>query len=140
MSYLAVSEAQARILAHVSPGDSEWVPLHDSLNRVLAEDVKANRNHPPYDVSAMDGYAVRFDDIARATRDAPVLLTMVEDIRASQMPRVKVLQGRTSRIMTGAPTPDGIDTVIRVENTEEDGNRVSILAPPERGREYQAHG
>ncbi len=137
---LAVNEAQACILAHVSPGDTEWVPLHDSLNRVLAENVKANRNHPPYDVSAMDGYAVRFADIEAATSDAPISLKVVDDIRAGQMPRVKILQGRTARIMTGAPTPEGVDTVIRVEDTEEHGNRISILIPPTQGANIRPLG
>jgi len=140
MSYLSVSDAQACILGHVSLNDTELVPLHESLNRVLAGDVNANRNHPPYDVSAMDGYAVCFDDIVRATRDTPVSLTVVEDIRAGQMPQMKVLQGRAARIMTGAPTPEGIDTVIRVEDTEEYGDHVSILSPPKQGANIRPLG
>jgi len=140
MSYLSVSEAQACILKHVSTQETELVSLHASLNRVLAEDVKANRNHPPYDVSAMDGYAVRFADIAEAIKDAPVRLNVVEDIRAGQLPQVKVLQGRAARIMTGAPTPEGVDTVIRVEDTDGDDEYVSILIAPKQGTNIRPLG
>ena len=125
MNYLSVSDAQSCILEHTLQKNLELTPLHDALNRVLAEDVVANRNHPPYDVSAMDGYALRFDDIKDATPEHPVCLKVVDDIRAGQMPNIKVLQGRAARIMTGAPTPEGVDTVIRVEDTEVEIGRAS---------------
>ena len=140
MNYLSVNEAQGCILKHVVQKGCESVALHDALGRVLAEDVYANRNHPPYDVSAMDGYALRFADIADATSDAPVSLMVVDDIRAGNMPQIKVIQGRAARIMTGAPTPDGIDTVIRVEATEMDGDKVSILIPPKQGANIRPLG
>jgi len=127
ISYLPVAAAQACILEHVVSCVPELVALHDALGRVLAEGVYANRNHPPYDVSAMDGYAVRFNDISGATAAEPVLLRVIDDIRAGQMPGLRVLQGRSARIMTGAPVPAGADTVIRVEDTELDGDTVSIL-------------
>ncbi|MDQ6970699.1 MAG: molybdopterin molybdotransferase MoeA [Mariprofundus sp.] len=139
-AYHSVIEAQQCILSHVSKMQAEEVALHDALGRVLAEDVAANRNHPPYDVSAMDGYAVRFADIEAATADAPVRLMVVDDIRAGSMPQVKVLQGRAARIMTGAPTPAGIDTVIRVEDTEVDGDDVLILVPPVNGANIRPLG
>jgi len=110
------------------------------LNRVLAEDIAANRNHPPYDVSAMDGYAVRFADIAGATPDAPVRLGVVDDIRAGAMPQVKVLPGKAARIMTGAPVPAGAVTVIRVEDTEGDDGYVAILAAPKSGTNIRPLG
>jgi len=129
MHYLSVSEALNEVLKHRQTKKVECVPLHNSLNRVLAEDVAANRNHPPYDVSAMDGYAVHFDDVQHATPETPVRLKVVDDIRAGQMPNIKVLQGRAARIMTGAPTPQGADTVIRCEDTQDDGSDVLILTP-----------
>ncbi|HIP07222.1 MAG TPA: molybdopterin molybdenumtransferase MoeA [Mariprofundaceae bacterium] len=140
MNYLSVADAQACILDHITTQAVELVALHDSLNRVLAEDVIANRNHPPYDVSAMDGYAVRFDDIKDANDANPVSLKVVDDIRAGQMPNIKVLQGRAARIMTGAPTPQGVDTVIRVEDTQEDGDDVLILTPPKQGANIRPLG
>jgi len=132
-AYRSVTEAQQCILSHLPMMGSEAVVLHDSLGRVLACDVDANRNHPPYDVSAMDGYAVRFADIEAATAAAPVRLTVVDDIRAGAMPKIKVMQGKAARIMTGAPVPAGADTVIRVEDTNGDGDHVAILLPPKQG-------
>ena len=140
MSYFSVTEAQDCILEHASCMNMERVALHDSLNRVLACDVSANRNHPPYDVSAMDGYAVRFADLAEATTDVPVALTVVDDIRAGVMPQVKVLPGKAARIMTGAPVPAGADTVIRVEDTQDAGDRVSILVPQKQGANIRPLG
>jgi len=140
MSYFSVSEAQACILKHVSIQRTELAALHESLNRVLAEDVKANRNHPPYDVSAMDGYAARFADIEHATAENPVNLKVVDDIRAGQMSQVKILQGRAARIMTGAPISEGVDTVVRVEDTEGDDEHVSILIPPKQGANIRPLG
>ncbi|MDQ6974008.1 MAG: molybdopterin molybdotransferase MoeA [Mariprofundaceae bacterium] len=127
MHNLSVSDALNEVLKHKQTKQLERVPLHSSLNRVLAEDVVANRNHPPYDVSAMDGYAVRFDDVQHATTENPVSLKVVDDIRAGQMPNIKVLQGRAARIMTGAPIPQGVDTVIRCEDTQDDGSSVLVL-------------
>jgi len=118
MQYFSVTDAQACILQHIQPCRHERIALHDSLGRVLAENVFANRNHPPYDVSAMDGYAVRYADIAHATPEQPVSLVVVDDIRAGAMPKCQVLSGKAARIMTGAATPEGVDTVIRVEDTE----------------------
>jgi len=140
MSDFSVSQAQACILQHVKGSGVESVALHDSLGRVLAEDVSANRNHPPYDVSAMDGYAVSFSDMASATPASPVQLHVVDDIRAGQMPVLSIEQGQAARIMTGAPTPQGIDTVIRVEDTALDGDVISILTPPKQGANIRPLG
>ncbi len=140
MSDFSVTEAQASILQHVKRSVIETVALHDSLSRVLAEDISANRNHPPYDVSAMDGYALSFADIESACSDKPVLLTVVDDIRAGQMPQHTIGHKQAARIMTGAPTPLGIDTVIRVEDTELNGDVVAILAPPKQGANIRPLG
>lgn len=90
------------------------INLTQSLGRVLAEQVKSNRDHPPYDVSAMDGYAVRAADL----HTIPATLAVVEDIKAGAMPAMAVLSGQCARIMTGAAIPKGADTVIRVEDTQ----------------------
>jgi len=136
MSDFSVADAQASILHHVKRSGRETIALHDSLGRILAEDIRANRNHPPYNVSAMDGYAVRFIDAA----EVPALLTVVQDIRAGEMPQAEVRQGEAARIMTGAPTPAGIDTVVRVEDTEAEGDRVSILSMPKQGANIRPLG
>ena len=125
MSYLSVDQAQQIVLDAVQRNRVETVPLHQSLGRVLAEDVFANRNHPPYAVSAMDGYAVRYDDIVNGSIQS---LEIVDDIRAGTMPQSRILPGKTARIMTGAPLPQGADTVVRVEDSEPDGDHRVIIS------------
>jgi molybdopterin molybdotransferase len=93
---------------------AESVKLEQSLGRVLAEDIRANRDQPPYDVSAMDGFALRSEDVA----STPSTLEIIEDIKAGDMPFRTVQAGQCARIMTGAPVPPGADTVIRVEDTQ----------------------
>lgn len=114
MEYLSLTDAQRRILQHSSKSGVETVELTQSLGRVLAEQVRSNRDHPPYNVSAMDGYAVRADDLS----NMPAILAVIEDIKAGAMPTETVLPGQCARIMTGAPIPKGADTVIRVEDTQ----------------------
>ncbi|MEF8697971.1 MAG: gephyrin-like molybdotransferase Glp [Candidatus Accumulibacter sp. UW20] len=113
MENLSVRDAQARVLQEVRVLGSESVELERSLGRVLAEEIRANRDQPPRDVSAMDGFALRAADLA----SPPVALTIIEDIRAGDLPSKTVLAGQCSRIMTGAPVPLGADAVIRVEET-----------------------
>lgn len=111
MEHLRVSEAQLVISTSISRLGTETVGLEQALGRVLAEDIRANRDLPPYDVSAMDGYAVRSSDL-------PATLTIIEDIKAGDRPRLVVQAGQCARIMTGAQIPQGADTVIRVEDTQ----------------------
>ncbi len=115
MEHWRVSEAQRVIFESVALLGSESVTLEQSLGRVLSEDIRANRDLPPYHVSAMDGYAVRSADLTAA----PVNLEIIEDIKAGDMPRKTVQSGQCSRIMTGAPLPQGADAVMRVEDTQE---------------------
>ena len=114
MSDLTVAAAQRCVIEAMKRLGTESVPLNQVLGRVLAADIKANRDQPPYDVSAMDGFAVRSTDVA----NAPALLEIIEDIKAGDMPRMTVQAGQCARIMTGAPVPQGADAVIRVEDTE----------------------
>lgn len=114
MEYFSLADAQRCILQHSARSGIETIALTRSLGRVLAEQVRSNRDHPPYDVSAMDGYAVRAADL----HSIPATLVVVEDIKAGAMPTMAVLPGQCARIMTGAPLPQGADTVIRVEDTQ----------------------
>jgi molybdopterin molybdotransferase len=114
MEYLQVSEAQQCVLESVATFGAEQVKLEQSLGRVLAEEVRANRDQPPYDISAMDGYALRSADLV----NVPATLEIVEDIKAGDMPTKTLAPGQCARIMTGAPMPQGADAVIRVEDTE----------------------
>lgn len=123
---LSVVEASARILEDVRPLPIERVALLDALGRVLAEPLVAPLTIPPWDNSAMDGYAVLAEDIEHATSDAPVTLTVIETIAAGEFPTRSVRRGEATRIMTGAPLPDGADTVVRVEDTD-DGTETVVV-------------
>lgn len=114
MSKLSVSEAQAIVLRHADRRHIETVPLESALGRVLADDILANRDLPPYDVSAMDGYALRSADLTSGTTE----LAVVEEIGAGDRPHCTIAAGQCARIMTGAPVPPGADAVIRVEETQ----------------------
>ncbi|HEX6940833.1 MAG TPA: gephyrin-like molybdotransferase Glp [Longimicrobiales bacterium] len=115
--WLSVPDAIERILAAVRPLPAETVPLPDALGRTLAEPAVSPIDQPPWDNSAMDGFAVRGADVQGATREAPVRLTVVDDIPAGGFPARPIGPGEAARIMTGAPVPEGADSVIRVEHT-----------------------
>jgi molybdopterin molybdotransferase len=117
---LSVKAAQAIILQRAATLPVESVDLESALGRVLAEEIRANRDQPPADVSAMDGFALRSADLPRQSKQsgaAPAVLTIIEDIRAGDRPARTVMAGQCARIMTGAPVPAGADAVIRVEDT-----------------------
>ena len=137
MGNLSVSAAQAIVLQHAASLGAERVKLEASLGRVLAEDVRANRDQPPYDVSAMDGFALRSADLLAP----PTPLNVIEDIKAGDKPTQTVGAGQCARIMTGAPVPPGADAVIRVEDTRElpDG-RVEILRSVTPGNDIRRRG
>lgn len=117
---LTVEEAQARVLDEVSPLEAEDVALAEAHGRVLRDDVRAIADVPERDNSAMDGYAVRAEDIA----NAPVFLPVTGVLPAGTMPSTALAPGTAIRIMTGAFVPDGADTVVHVEIT--DGGRESV--------------
>ncbi len=135
-----VQEASDRILAGAKPLDVERIPLVDTLGRVLAEDVRSPLDHPPWDNSSMDGYAVRAVDVTGAAESSPVLLAVLETVRAGQRP-TRVLEPRSAiRIMTGAPIPDGADSVIRVEDTDAGETQVLVRDARDAGRNVRPKG
>jgi molybdopterin molybdotransferase len=116
--WLSADEALRRIMAGVAPLPSEARPLLDALGSVLAEGIAAPVDLPPWDNSAMDGFAVRSEDVTAASTEHPVVLRVVDDIRAGAFPSRAIGPGEAARIMTGAPVPTGADGVIRVEHTD----------------------
>jgi molybdopterin molybdotransferase len=137
MEHLSVGNAQQCVLESVAVLGAESVKLEQTLGRVLAEDVCANRDIPPYDVSAMDGYAVRSADLAKL----PATLEITEDIKAGDMPTRTVRASQCARIMTGAPMPDGADAVIRVEDTQTLSELcVQISRSAKSGHDVRRHG
>jgi molybdopterin molybdotransferase len=108
----------------------------DAVGRVLAEDVAARRTQPPFAVSAMDGYAVRAEDVARA----PASLRIVAEIPAGAGFGGRLGPGEAARIFTGAPLPDGADAIVIQEDTERHGDRVEVKEGAPRGRYVRRAG
>ena len=126
---LSVSEARDRLLAGLTPLDRQVVRIDESLNRVLAEEVRASIALPPFDNSAMDGYAVRAADVGSATMGKPVVLEVSGDIPAGVVESRALMPGAAMRIMTGAMLPDGADAVVPVESTSSPGAMSGVKLP-----------
>jgi molybdopterin molybdotransferase len=131
MSLLSVDQARERILSHFQPVTTEILPLAGCSNRVLAQDIAATGDLPPFNNSSMDGFAVRAADVVDATSDAPRSLRVVADIPAGSHPTITLVSGEAARIMTGAPVPEGADAVVPVEETDFDYRDAGTPAPEE---------
>ena len=123
----SLEDAQRDVLAAVAPLPAVEVPVWDALGLGLAGPVVAPHDVPPFTNSAMDGYAVQGADV----EPGPVTLRLLEDVPAGHVARQAVLPGTAIKIMTGAPMPDGADTVVKVEDTEPlpDGVRIMAATP-----------
>ncbi|HLV81429.1 MAG TPA: gephyrin-like molybdotransferase Glp, partial [Chthonomonadaceae bacterium] len=137
---LPVEEALTTILRRVKRLPVERMPLLDSLGRVLAEDVAADIAVPPFDNSAVDGYAVRAADTASARTEARVHLRVLSEVVAGTPAAVPVAPGTAARIMTGAPVPPGADAIVMVEDTRNLGAEVEILQAAQRGQHVRHAG
>jgi molybdopterin molybdotransferase len=146
---ISVEDARAYILKHFAPLEAEEVELLDALDRVLVDDVVSPINVPPHNNSAMDGYAVRAEDIRGASQVSPVRLKVIADLGAGYVPDAGVESGAAIRIMTGAVIPPGADTVVRFEETSEavgekatgkGSGVVEILNAPQRGSNVRLAG
>ncbi|MQT11918.1 molybdopterin molybdotransferase MoeA [Segnochrobactrum spirostomi] len=134
---LPVDEALARVLAGAGPCGHESVPLVEAAERVLASDLKARRRQPPFDASAMDGYAVRATDAA----EAPARLAVIGEAIAGRRFDGTVGPGQAVRIFTGAPVPQGADAVLIQENAERhDGGEIAALEPVRPGQHVRRAG
>lgn len=119
-------DAKKKILSLTKVLKSETIGLEKALGRVLAEDIKAKEPIPPFSKSTMDGYAVKAEDLQSVNDENPVLLDVIADLPAGKVSRAKLKTGQAIRIMTGAPIPEGADSVIMVEHTEKKGGKVLI--------------
>ncbi|MDX1495683.1 MAG: molybdopterin molybdotransferase MoeA [Longimicrobiales bacterium] len=140
--WLHVAEAQRRILEGAHPLGGESLSLDQALGRALARPLVASATLPPWDNSAMDGYAVRGQDVDGATPSRPVALKVTAVVRAGGDAGAFVGSGEAIRIMTGAPLPSGADTVIRVEDTDGEAaeGTVQIFDDRDRGRHIRPAG
>ena len=135
-----LAEHRATVLALVSPLPEQGVPVGSALGLVLARDVVATTDLPGFDNSAMDGYAVRATELARATAADPVVLPVADDIAAGDTRRHVLEPGRVLRIMTGAPMPEGADAIVPVELTDGGATEVALYLAPEPGRSVRHRG
>jgi len=122
MALLSVAEALERVTEGLVPLGTERVALDHGRGRVLAEDLAARLTQPPFDASAMDGYAVRAADVAAL----PVRLKLVGQSAAGAGFRGRVGRGEAVRIFTGAPVPDGADAIVIQEDTEAKNGAVIV--------------
>lgn len=137
MALLPVADALARLLDGAQPGGTETVGLGQASGRVLASPLHALRTQPPFDASAMDGYAVRAANIA----SLPARLKVIGEAPAGKQFTGTVAQGETVRIFTGAPVPSGADTVVIQENVNDLGTgEIEVLEPAVLGRNIRAKG
>jgi molybdopterin molybdotransferase len=124
---LSAAEAALKILAEVRRQPALRIPLDDALGSVLAEDVVSQLDIPAWTNSAMDGYAARGDDVRGASEARPVRLRVVEQLPAGRFPSLPIGPGECARIFTGAPLPEGSDSVIRQEDTDGGSATVTIV-------------
>ena len=136
VALLPVADALAQVLAGVEPLTGERVPLAEVEGRVLAQDLAALRTQPPEDVSAMDGYAVRAEDVAAA----PARLKLIGEVAAGRPLTAAIRAGEAARIFTGGVLPAGSDTVVIQENTAREGDIVTVTTATARRRNVRPAG
>ena len=122
---VSVEEALQKILSCIEVLEPETKPILDCSRQVLAEDIRSTIDIPPLDNSAMDGYAVKAEDIRGASEASPKILSVTGKVAAGSMPKGEVKRGSAIRIMTGAPLPQGADAVVPFENTDEVARKAS---------------
>jgi len=133
---ISVDEAVARVTAAFAPLEAETVPLEKAAGRVLAQDAKARLDQPPYPVSAMDGYAVRANDVA----SVPAQLKVVGAAPAGHPFTGRVGAGEAVRIFTGGVLPDGADAIVIQEDATRDGDTVTLTERAVAGKHIRKAG
>ncbi|GDZ96293.1 molybdopterin biosynthesis protein [Planktothrix agardhii CCAP 1459/11A] len=140
---LPVEQAESIILSLVQPLDAEIdqekVAITQVSGRILAKSVVSSLDFPHWDNSAMDGYAVRYQDVADASIDHPKLLEIIEEIPAGSTPKSTIKMGQAARIFTGSCIPNGADTIVIQEDTKREGNQVKILSSPTKLQAFIRH-
>ena len=137
---IGVDEALDIILQSVSALEAEATGIDSALDRTLAEDIISEVAVPPFDNAAMDGYAVRWEDVREASRDHPASLIVVADLPAGDEPKASLEEGTAVRIMTGAPIPPETTAVVPFEETQQMGDIVSIFRRVSGGQNIRRAG
>ncbi|MBK8592597.1 MAG: hypothetical protein IPN77_26465 [Sandaracinaceae bacterium] len=137
---LTIGEAIAGVLRDVAPLEAETVPLPVAFGRVLAEDVAARMDSPPFANSAMDGYAVRAEDLTEALTEAPVRLPVMGESSAGGTQRPVCPAGAAVRIFTGAALPHGADAVVLQEDVTREGDLACFTEAAKPGENVRQQG
>ena len=137
---LTVEEARQRMLDTITVLPTEARSILDSLGTILAEEVYASENIPPFHNSAMDGFAVVAEDVSNASEENPVQLSIIETIQAGYAPTASVQRGSAARIMTGAMMPEGADAVVMKEVTKLEEEQVAIFEGVEKDENVRFTG
>lgn len=132
--YVRLADALKIVLSKAKPLESEAVPFDRALGRVLAEDVVSEVDVPPFDRSAVDGYAVRAADTFGANDLKPVNLRLIGSVDIGAASKLHVEKGAAVKIMTGAPLPIGSNAVVMVEQTQAKGKNIAVSAPVTPGK------
>lgn len=148
LKQVTIEQAYELVTRYAVPADqTELIDIGEACGRILAEDVYAGFDNPPFDKSPLDGFAVRAQDIADASRENPAELQVIDEVFAGGMSKMSVGSGQAVRIMTGAPIPAGADCVVKQEDTGEiadmsglryarSGERVRIFQPVDYHKNY----
>ena len=128
---IPLEDAQSHVMESIKTLESENVHLLQGRNRVITEPIMSNESIPPFDNTAVDGYAVKAIDTKGVTEETPTSLTVLETIAAGKPPTFTIQPGECSKIMTGAPIPDGADAVVMVERTEQQENESVVIIKEE---------
>jgi molybdopterin molybdotransferase len=140
---ISVDSAATIILNAAQPMglEVEQVPLHKAIGNLLAQPVESILDFPHWDNSAMDGYAVRYTDVADACEESPIELQVITEIPAGSVPQGSIRSGQAARILTGSMLPDGADTVVMQEWTTRSDNKLHInQSPPQSGHFVRHQG
>jgi molybdopterin molybdotransferase len=142
--HVPVDVALKKFLSHIDWSEIslpvEYVSLADLQNRVLADDLQSRIDMPPFVRAAMDGYAIKSNDVKEASKRHPILLDVIGRITAGQDPGYKVESGKAVAIATGAKIPEGADAVVMVEHTELENGKVKIFNEIKRGKNVALKG
>lgn len=134
---ITVAQALDILREACPPGPVEKVPVREGFRRVLAREIRCDVDWPPFDTSAMDGYAVRTSDV---TAPGVALVERPGLVAAGDRPAASLSPGEAVRVMTGAPLPDGTEAVVPVENARREGGRVAMLTVPHPGEHVRRRG
>jgi len=138
---ISLDEAMRLAMDLVRPIErKEPVPILGALRRVCAEDVRSTIDVPLADRAAMDGYAVRARDTVSPDNSKPVVLRRIETLFADRVPQKRLTTGRCTEVATGSTLPDGADAVVKVEDTDHEGDLVTIRAPVHSGQNVSRRG